>query len=104
VRGAAHHGDLLALDRLGHDVAQRYCAAHHEAGGRAIIRIGEVDAQARLGGDRERRDDRVGAVLAERLQQRVEAAQLDRALQLQLLADQPRQLDIEARRIAVRPA
>src|SRR5687767_5136685 len=51
VRGAADHRDLLAFDPLRSDVAQRGVAPRHETGRRAVIRIREIDALARLGRD-----------------------------------------------------
>ena len=78
-------------------------APRDEARRRTVVRIAEVDPLARLRRHRKRRDHRIGAIFGQRLQQGIEAAQLDRALELQLLADQPRELDVEARRIAVRP-
>ena len=56
---------------------------------------------ARLRRDGDRGDHGVAAVVVERVQQRVEAAHLDGAGDLHLLADQPREIDIEAGRIAV---
>ncbi len=101
MRGPGDHRDLLALERLGRDVDQHRVAPRHEARGRPVVGIREIDAPARLRRYGERGDHRLGAVLAQRLQQRVEAAHLDRAGDLELLADEPRKLDVEAGRTAV---
>src|ERR1043165_5240005 len=103
VRGAGDDRHLLAFDRLRRGIARLGIAARNETCRRAVVRIREVDALACLRRDRERGDDGIRAVLGERLQQRVEAAQLNRALDFQLFADQPRELDIEAGRVSIGP-
>ena len=86
VRTAADHRDLLAFE------AVRDCASSHvdvaprdEARGRTVVGIAEIDPLARLGSHRERRDHGIGAVFGQRLQQRIEAAQLDGALRASAL-------------------
>src|SRR5262249_56054399 len=52
--------------------------------------------------DGDRCDNRVAAILIKRIHQQVEAARLNRARDLDLIAELPRQIDIEPGRIAVR--
>ena len=81
---------------------ERRVAPRHEARRGAVIGIGEIGAAARVRRDRDRGHHRVAAVFVERRHQRVEPAHLHRAGDLQLLADHPREIDVEAGRIAVR--
>jgi len=74
----------------------------HEARHRPVIGIAEVGALARVGRDRDGGDRGVAPVVVERVEQRIEAPHLHRAGDVQLLADRPREVDVEARRIAVR--
>ena len=55
------------------------------------------------GGHGDRGDRRIGLVRVERAHHGLEAAHLNGAGELELLADQPRQIDVEALRVAVRP-
>ena len=103
VRGAGHHRHLLAFELLRQRIVDRGIAARHEAAGGAVVGIGEVDLGAHLGRDRDRGDDAVAAVLVERRQQGLEAAHLDGAGELELLAHHAGEIDVEALRIAVRP-
>ena len=103
MRGAGDDGDLLAFDEVRQDVADRTVVARHETCRRAVIGIGEVGALARLDGRRDRGDHGIAAVVLERIEQEVEAPRLDRAGGLDLVAQQPRQIDVEAGGVAVRP-
>ncbi len=84
-RTSAHHG----------------VAPRHEPRRRPVIRIGEIDAGAQLRRHRQRGDDGVAAVAGDRIEQRLEPPHLHRAGNLDLLAEQPGQIDIEAGGIAV---
>ena len=77
--------------------------ARHEPRRRAVIGIAEIETRAHVRRRRNRGDDGVAIVGVERADQRVEAAHLHRAGDLELLADHPRQIDIEAGRRAIRP-
>ena len=77
--------------------------AGHEARRRAVIRIGEIDL-GRMSDVTAIEAIAASALIGvERGHQRFETAHLDGAGDLELLADQPRQIDVEALRIAVRP-
>ena len=101
MRGAGDHRDLPAFQRLRPHVVMLASLARHEARRRAVIGIAEIDALAHLRRLGDRGDHRVALVLVERVDQRIEAAHLDGAGDLDLLADQPRQIDVEAGRRAV---
>ena len=101
VRGACDHADLLALEIFRAHLGYHGVAPRHESRRRPIIRIGEVHPLAQFRRHRQRGDDGVAAVAGERVHQRLEAPHLDRAGDLDLLAQGARQIDIEAGRIAV---
>ena len=103
MRGAGGHRDLLALEQFRPHVVQSEVAAGHEARRRAIIRVAEISKFAGLRRDGNRGHHRIAAVVGERRQQRVEPPHLHCAGDFQLLADHPRQIDVEAGRIAVGP-
>ena len=104
MRGAGDHRDLLALELFGPQFGARQALARHEARRQPVIRIAEIQQLARLRRHRDRGDHRLAAILVERRHQRIEAAHLDGAGDLQLLADQPREIDIEAGRMPSGPA
>ena len=102
MRGAGDHRDLLAFELLGpHVVRSRRRGAPRSAAGRAVIRIAEIGELAGLRRDGDRGHHGVAAVVGERRQQRIEPPHLDGAGDFQLLADHPREIDVEAGRIAV---
>ena len=101
MRGAGDDADLLAFEIFGAHLPHHGVAPRHEAGRRAIIGIGEIDLGAHLRRHRQRSDDGIAAVGGERIDQRLEAAHLDGAGDLDLVAQRARQIDIEAGRIAV---
>ena len=76
--------------------------ADDETAGRRVIGRGEIRFLARLGGDGERGDGGVAGILVERGDERVPTAALNGAGKLQLLANGPRQIDVEAGDRAVR--
>ena len=101
VRGAGDHADLLSDKGRGRGVLQRALLAHREARGRLVIGLGEIDLLAQRGGGGERGDQRVALSRLQRIDQRVPAARLDRAADMQFLADRARDLDIETGEFAV---
>src|SRR5690242_10181530 len=102
VRGAGHYRDLLALDVLRAHVVELAAGTYGEASDRPVIGIAEAGPLARVGGDRDRGDGGVAAIVIERVDQRVEPAHLHRAGDVQFLADLAREIDVEADRIAIR--
>ncbi len=103
MRRAGDDRDLLAGDQFRQHVADRTVGARHKTRRRAVIGIAEIGARARLRRGGDRGDHRVAAIVGERIEQRVERPRLDGARDLDLVADQARQIDVESDRIAVRP-
>ena len=102
MRGAGDDGDLLAFEPLRQRILDRRIAPGHETRRRAVIRIGEIDLGAHFRRRRDRGDCRIALVAVERRNERLEAAHLDGAGDLELLAHHARQIDVEALRVAVR--
>ena len=101
MRGARDDADLLAFEIFGPDLRHHRVLARGEARRHAVIGIGEVDARAQLRAHRHRGDDGVAPVRGERIDQRLEAAHLHGAGDLDLLAQRAGEIDVEAGRIAV---
>jgi hypothetical protein len=101
MRAAADHRDFFSFQLLRANVGRRHRALGDEPRRHAIIGIGEVHHLARIGGHRDRGDHRLPAILVQRRHQRIEAAHLNRAGDFELLADQSRQIDVEAGRMPV---
>ncbi len=102
MRGASDDADLLRLEIFGAQLRQHCLFPRNEARRRAVVGIGEIHALANGRRRRHRRDRRIAAVRRQRIQQRLETAHLDRAGHLDLGAQQPRKIDVEAGGIAVR--
>ncbi|MGY3295100.1 hypothetical protein ACVWWP_008167 [Bradyrhizobium sp. LM3.6] len=101
MRGAGDDADLLALEIFGPDLRHHRVLARGEARRHAVIGIGEVDAGAELRAHRHRGNDGIAPVGSERVHQRLEAAHLHRAGDLDLLTQRAGEIDVEAGRIAV---
>ena len=101
MRGAGDGADLLALEIFRANLPHDGIASRHEPRRRPVIRIAEIDAGAQLRRHRQRGDDGVAPVAGDGIEQRLETPHLDRAGDLDLVADHPRQIDIEACRVAV---
>ena len=102
MRGAGNDRDLLAFEPLRQHVGDRRIEPRHETRRRAVIGIGEIGAAAGVRGRRDRGDHGVAAIVVERIKQRIERPRLDGAADLDLLANEPCEIDIETGRIAVR--
>src|SRR5262249_45091351 len=104
VRGAGDDADLLSLEPLRQRILNRRIALGHETRRRAVIGIGEIDPVAYVHGCRDRRDRGIALVAVERRNERLKAAHLNGAGELELLAQHAREIDVEALRVTVRTA
>lgn len=93
---ARNDADRLAFQAGGRRVERRRFAAHDKARRRTIIGRGEIELVARRRGRGERGGDRVALTFEQRIDDRVPAARLNRAGDLQFLANGARQVDVEA--------
>ena len=103
MRGACNHARALAAQCLGTDVGEREILRRDEAAGRPVIGRGEIDLRSAAGVGGDGRDRGVRGAGFDRAENRVEPARLDRAGDLQLLADGAREIDVEAGQRAVGP-
>ncbi len=101
MRGAGHHRDFLAFEPLRQRIVYRRIPPRHEAGGRAVVGVGEIELRPHLRGRRDRSDRRVALVAVERGDERLEPTHLHGALELELVAHHAREVDVEALWIAV---
>ena len=101
MRGLADDPHLASFEALGAHVLDLRVAAGDEAGRGTVVGIGEVDAAPHVARHRQRSDDGIAAVFRQRVDQGIEPAHLHGAVDLQLLADESRQIDVETGRIAV---
>ena len=86
---------ILAFQPLRPHVVDLDAAPRHEARRGAVIGIAEVDQPPHVGRLGDRRDHRVTAIVVQGADQRIEAALLHGAGNLDFVADQPRQIDVE---------
>ena len=103
MRGAGRHRDLLALEPLGQRIFYCRIPLRHETRRRAVVGISEIDVGAHRPRRRDGCDGSIPLIAVERRNKRFEAAHLDCAGELELLAQHARQIDVEALRIPVRP-
>lgn len=102
MRRARDHAHRPTRQRLRAGLRHRHGVARDEAGGRLVIRRGEIDAGAIGGRDGDGGDCRIGAALFDRIQHRVPATRLHRALNAQLLAEGASQIHVEAAQRSIR--
>ena len=87
---------VLPVSVVGVASASGESLPHDEPRRRLVIGLGEIDARARRGAGGDRGDHRVAFAGFQRIDQRVPAARLDGAADVQLLADRARDFDVEA--------
>ena len=92
---------VTAPEPLGSHVGDRCIASYHKSRGRTVIRIAEIHALAQRRGRRQRGNHGITVVVAERGNQGIEAAHLNGAIDLEVLANHARDIDVKAGRIAV---
>src|SRR5215467_8578435 len=94
---ALGNADLLALERLRTNIFDVVVLARNETRGRRIIARGEVGLLERLRADADRGNGRVSFAVVEGRINLVPLDGLDLALNLQLLADGLREIDVKSR-------
>ena len=94
--------DGLAAQAFGGRGRRREGGKRREAGRRDIVGRGEIERRARLRIDADRGHERVALIVVQRPDQCIETARLNRACNLQLLANGARQIDVEAGERSVR--
>src|SRR4029078_531515 len=95
VRGACDNSDLFSLEGLRADVLDCAVTARNEPGRCAVIWIAEIDTCSHVRSGCNRCNDGIAVVAVERTDQCIEPAHLDRAGDLEFLANHPREIHVE---------
>ncbi len=93
--------NFLALQSLGAHIVDGAVTERNKASRGSVVGIAEIDACSHLRRLRDRRNNCIAVVAVERADQRVKPAHLHGALNPDLFADHPREVDVETGRIAV---
>jgi hypothetical protein len=102
VCGAANNSNIFSLQSFRPDIPDRAVAPRDETRRRAVVWIAEVEARAHFRRLGNRSYDGIPVIRIERVYQRIEPPLLHRASNLELFADQSRQIDVETNGCAVR--